>query len=76
MVKCPLCHGELVRYTFRTRQGGTAIAVECEACGHVGKEFPLAHMYDTSAALSAARAFITPARSTGVFLVTERHLLQ
>jgi len=36
------------------------IAVECEACGHVGPEFVLAHMNDTSAALSAARAFSSP----------------
>jgi len=60
MVKCPLCKGELVRYAFRTRMGGMRIAVECEACGHVGPEFVLAHMNDTSAALSAARAFSSP----------------
>ena len=69
MVQCPLCKAELVRYALLTRQAGTHIACECEVCGHVGPEFKLASMSDTSAALSAVRAFSTPSRATRTFLL-------
>lgn len=75
MVKCPQCRGQLVRYSLRTRKGGTRIHVECEACGHAGAEFPLAHLNDTSAALSAVQAFDTGYRES-TFLISAPSTVQ
>lgn len=57
MKRCPFCYESAVRVAFRTRHDGTRIALQCEVCGHVGPEIPLAHMEDTSAALAAATAW-------------------